>query len=158
MKRAALIALALWAGSGAVFAQARIHLRTNEADIGEILRDGGLSLEDPLAVFGAVLKNLPDNVKVYPTENYFYFSFVNAGIVYAGNIRLAARDRDQGKVQFAYQERPRDWNPEPKDRHNVFGAEQGVKVERAGPLTYRVNGRQYVAVVATSTVIAFSLP
>ena len=29
---------------------------------------------------------------------------------------------------------------------------------RASPLTYRVGGKQYVAVVASSTVLAFALP
>jgi glucose dehydrogenase len=29
---------------------------------------------------------------------------------------------------------------------------------RANPITYRVNGRQYIAIVATSTILAFALP
>jgi len=119
-------------GTAAAFAQARaqdrIHLHTNEAEIGEVLRDGGLAIDDPLAVFGAVLKNLPERAQVYPTENYFYFRFTHKAAVYAGNIRLAAADRDRGKVNFAYNEQPTDWNPNPKYRHAVLGAEQGVIV------------------------------
>ena len=65
-------------------AQDRIHLHTNEAEIGEVLRDGGVSIEDPLAVFGVVLKNLPERVQVYPTENYLYFRFTQKGTVYVG--------------------------------------------------------------------------
>ena len=107
MARAGMMALALLAaGIAAAFAQDRIHLHTNEAEIGEVLRDGGVAIDDPLAVFGAVLKNLPERVQVYPTENYFYFRFTQNGAVYAGNIRLAAADRDQGKVNFAYNEQP----------------------------------------------------
>ena len=139
MARAGMIALALLAGGiAAAPAQDRIHLHTNETEIGEVLRDGGLAIDDPLAVFGAVLKNLPERVQVYPTENYFYFRFTQNGVVYAGNIRLAAADRDQGKVNFAYNEQPTDWNADPKNRHAVLGAEQGVTVEKAAPLTYRV--------------------
>lgn len=37
----------------------------------------------------------------------------------------------------------------------LYRTEKGV---RASPLTYRVGGRQYVAVVATDTVLAFGLP
>ncbi|MEA2979047.1 MAG: hypothetical protein QOF09_870, partial [Alphaproteobacteria bacterium] len=125
-------------GIKAVPAQDRIHLHTNEAEIGEVLRDGGVTIDDPLAVFGAVLKNLPERVRVYPTENYFYFRFTHNGVVYAGNIRLAAADRDQGKVNFSYNEAPTDWNPDPKSRHVTLGTEQGVTVEKAAPLTYRV--------------------
>src|SRR6185436_4438737 len=89
MARAAIAALALLAGSIAGLGQDRIHLRTNEAEIGEALRDGGVTIDDPLAVFGAVLKNLPERVQVYPTENYFYFRFTQNGGGYSGNIRLA---------------------------------------------------------------------
>jgi hypothetical protein len=74
--RAGIMVLALLAGgAAAAFAQDRIHLHTNETEIGEVLRDGGVSIEDPLAVFGVVLKNLPERVQVYPTENYLYFRF-----------------------------------------------------------------------------------
>ena len=123
-------------------AQDRIHLHTNAAEIGEVTRDGGVSLADPLAVFNAVLKNLPDRVEVYPTENYFYFRFTQNGAVYAGNIRLAAADRDQGKVNFAYSEQPTDWNPNPRNHHVVLGREQGIAVDKIGPLAYRVEARR----------------
>jgi hypothetical protein len=134
----AMTLLASMAASGAARAQDRIHLRTNEAEIGEVLRDGGVAIDDPLAVFGAVMRKLPDRVKVLPTENYFYFHFTNNGLVYSGNIRLAAADRDQGKIHIAYSEQPTDWNSDPKIRHAVLGVEQGVTVEKAGLFSYRL--------------------
>jgi len=103
------------------------------------LRDGGVTIDDPLAAFAAVLKNLPERVQVYPTENYFYFRFTQNGVVYAGNIRLAAADRDQGKVNFSYSEEPTDWNNEPEERHEAFGSDKGVSVEKLSPLEYRVS-------------------
>jgi hypothetical protein len=133
-----MLALAVTATLSCSWAQHRIHLHTNETEIGEVLRDGGVALDDPLAVFGAVLKNLPERVQVYPTENYFYFRFTQNGAVIVGNIRLAAADRDNGKVSFAYNEQPTDWNAEPKSPHVVLGAEQGVTVEKTGPLAYRI--------------------
>jgi hypothetical protein len=84
------------------------------------------------------LRNLPERVAVYPTENYFYFHFTQNGAVYVGNIRLAAADRDQGKVNFAYSQQPTDWNAEPKTHHVVLGQEEGVAVDKVGPLSYRV--------------------
>ena len=106
--RAGIMVLAwLAGGAAAAFAQARaqdrIHLHTNETEIGEVLRDGGVSIDDPLAAFGAVLKNLPERVQVYPTENYLYFRFTQKGTVYVGNIRLAAADRDQRQGEFLLQ-------------------------------------------------------
>ena len=55
-----------------------------------------------MAVFGFVMSKLPERVTVYPTENYYYFGFMHDGIRYAGNIRLDASNRDEGKVIFAY--------------------------------------------------------
>src|SRR5947208_13815866 len=124
MARAGTVAVTLALAVAAArfsWAQDRIHLHTNAAEIGEVLRDGGVALGDPLAVFAAVLRNLPERVEVYPTENYFYFRFTQNGAVYVGNIRLAAADRDKGRVSFAYNEQPTDWNAEPKSHHVVLG-------------------------------------
>jgi hypothetical protein len=123
-----------------------------------VTRDGGVSLADPLAVFNAVLKNLPDRVEVYPTENYFYFRFTQNGAVYVGNIRLAAADRDQAKVHFSYSEQPTDWNPNPRNHHVVLGREQGVSVDKAGPLTYRVEGSGKAVIFALNDLSAVRLP
>ena len=78
------------------------RLQTNQAYIEEVTRPTTLSIHDPAAMFGFVLNSLPDRVKVYPTENYYYFSFIHNGRRFAGNIRLDASNRDEGKVIFAY--------------------------------------------------------
>jgi hypothetical protein len=78
-------------------------------------------------------------VNVLPTENYYYVRFVRDGVRYVGNIRLAAADRDQGKVNFSYSEEPTDWNNEPEERHEAFGSDKGVSVEKLSPLEYRVS-------------------
>ena len=57
-----------------------------------------LAVGDPMAVFAYVLDSLPARVKVYPTENHYYFSFLLDGIRYAGNIKLDAQLRSEGKV------------------------------------------------------------
>ena len=46
------------------------------------------------------MSQLPERVKVYPTENYYYFGFFHNGIRYAGNIRLDASNRDDGKADL----------------------------------------------------------
>ena len=46
------------------------RLYTNEAYVEETIAAPKLPIADPLAVFEFVLANLPDRVKVYPTENY----------------------------------------------------------------------------------------
>ena len=87
------IALAALSG-GQAYAQASDppKLNTHQSYMEEVLRPGTLDVKDPLAVFGFVLNSLPDRVKVYPTENYYYFTFTLNGSPYAGNIRLDASD------------------------------------------------------------------
>lgn len=119
------------------------RLRANAEVIIDALRADTLAVEDPLAVFAYVLAQLPANIPIYPTENYFYFRFVHKGVTYVGNIRFAAANRDQGKVNFAYNEEPTDWNPEPKGQYLLLGADQGVSVGKVGALAYRIvyNGK-----------------
>ena len=92
-----------------------------------------------------MLKNLPERVQVYPTENYFYFRFTQNGI---GLCRATSGSppptATSGKVNFAYNEQPTDWNADPKNRHAVLGAEQGVTVEksRAADLSRHARGQR----------------
>jgi hypothetical protein len=97
-----------------------------------------IAIGDPLAVFAFVLGAIPEHVFVRPTENYFYVRFGHKGRTYTGNIRLAAGDRDQGKVHFAYGEPPADRKSSPPIRHVVLDGARGVTVEKLAPLSYRV--------------------
>jgi hypothetical protein len=121
----------------------RLFLHENYVE--DSLRTTKLAIEDPIAVFSYVLNNLPGRVKVYPTENYYYFSFVDRHVRYAGNIRFDVVDRDDGKVHFAYYEDLAEWKDESPVTHVVLGDAQGVSVEKLGPLSYRVSyGRKTV--------------
>ena len=115
------------------------RLETNQTYIEEATRTTSLAINDPIVVFAFVLNSLPDRVKVYPTENYFYFSFFHDGKRYAGNIRLDASNRDEGKVIFAYYEDLSEWREESPVTHIILDASQGVSVERVENLVYRVS-------------------
>jgi hypothetical protein len=112
--------------------------------VNDATRTSSLAIDDPVAVFAFVLNSLPDRVKVYPTENYFYFRFVHDGTPYAGNVRLDPRDRDQGKVQFAYYKDLAEWmgvTPE-TDIPGVditLDTSRGVNVEQLDQLVYRIS-------------------
>jgi hypothetical protein len=116
------------------------RLYTNQTYSDDAMRATTLAIKDPMAVFAFVLGSLPDRVKVYPTENYYYFYFFHRHIRYAGNIRLDATDRDQGKVHFAYYEDLAEYIPY-KDEitYRLLDASYGVSVEQAGSLVYRVS-------------------
>jgi hypothetical protein len=135
--RAAGALCAFSLGAAAAAAQPA-ELRTNESDIAAAAQTGTLAIGDPVAVFAYVLGRLPERVQVYPTENYYYFSFLHGGVRYDGNIRLAAASRDKGEVSFAYGERIAEWNDDPFLRHAALGQAQGVTVEKVAPLVYRI--------------------
>ncbi|MHA1536636.1 MAG: hypothetical protein ACTSUD_03700 [Alphaproteobacteria bacterium] len=63
---------------------------------------GTVKLDDEMAVFAHVFNTLPDKVTVYPTENYFYWSFTANGRTIWGNFRLDASDRDKGILNLGY--------------------------------------------------------
>lgn len=124
----------------------RPRLYIHQDYLEEINRKTTLPLEDQKAMLAFVLESLPDRVKVYPTESYFYFHFYYQRIRYAGNIRLDAKDRDDGKLHFAYFEDLQEWKEDAPIIYRAFDAADGVVVEKLGQLVYRVsyNGKQVV--------------
>lgn len=130
------------AGAGAAAAQSQMPvLHTNQDYIEEATRVSTLDAKDPKAVFAFVFANLPDQVTVYPSENFYYFSFIDNGIPYDGNIRLDASDRDQGKVNFAYAEELEGWRDETPKVHIVLDAAAGVQLAKIDRLAYRMTYR-----------------
>jgi hypothetical protein len=115
------------------------RLFTNQVYIEEAIARTALDLRDPRAVFSFVFGRLPERVKIYPTENYFYFSFLHGHLPYAGNIRLDVTDRDLGKLHFAYYEDLAEWKDQPPITHVILDTAQGVSVEKLAPLVYRVS-------------------
>jgi hypothetical protein len=118
----------------------RPRLETNQAYVEDVTRATTLAIDDGMAGFAFVFGSLPERVNVYPTENYYYFRFAYNGTRYAGDIRLDAMDRDQGKVHFGYYEELSGWKDDGGvDIDIVLDAAQGVTVERLEPLIYRVS-------------------
>ena len=136
----------LFVASLAVFALAalasaaeepRPQIHTNQSYVEDATRATSLPLADVLAMFGYVLGSLPERVKVYPTENYYYFDFLHNGVRYSGNIRLDRSDRDEGKVHFAYYQDRGELQDEP-GTYKLLGKSDGVTVEKLERFLYRV--------------------
>ena len=134
-----LVALVFMSGNGPARAQEPPQLQTNQSYVEDVTRATTLNVDDPMAVFGFVMSRLPERMKVYPTENYYYFGFTHNGIRYAGNIRLDASNRDDGKADFAYFEDTAQWFDDTPVKHLVLGAAQGVTIEKVERLLYRVS-------------------
>jgi hypothetical protein len=123
---------------GTAAAQARPQLLTNEAMIVEATQPPAFDIKDPMAVLAYVLASLPARVTVYPTENYYYFKFVHAGVPIAGNFRFDPRNRDQGRVYFGYYEDHTDWKKDGFEQALELDDSRNVQVERVDNLLYRV--------------------
>jgi hypothetical protein len=134
------------------------RLETHESEIHELMHKTTLDVDDPLAVFAFVFGSLPERVKVYPTENYYYFNFVHNGKSYDGNIRLDASDRDQGKVNFGYSEDLKEWLDETPVKFVLLDASKGVTVEKLEPLVYRVTYRDKGVVFALNDLSGVKPP
>jgi hypothetical protein len=114
-------------------------LHTNKAYVEETLAGSSLDVTKPDKVLDFVLSSLPPRVKVYPTENYFYFNFTNAGVRWTGNLRFDVETRDEGKVHMTYYKEFTGWQQqEDSDFTVIWDEAKGVKVERLAPLFYRV--------------------
>lgn len=112
-------------------------LKTGQQYLEEVARKHDLDARDHMAVFSFILNSLPDRVKVYPTENYYYFSFICNGVNYEGNIRFDV-DRDQGFLHFAYVEQPALWRRTEDDNYHHLGRKDGIKIDKLAELSYRV--------------------
>jgi hypothetical protein len=141
MRRLCLAALISMSLAAPVPAQTegRPRLYTNQTLIEDVTRKTDVPLDDPVKMFAFVLGALPDRVKVYPTENYYYFSFFHGGVPYAGNIRLDRADRDDGKVHFAYYQDASELTEQPQVTYRLLDRDDGVTVEKLERFLYRVS-------------------
>lgn len=100
---------------------------------------------DELVIFNYVFEHLPKSVFVYPSENYYYFSFLANGQKYMGNLRLSPEERDDGHVHFAYfifnadPQHPDDF----KTWYRLLGESDGVDVTKVDAFTYRIRTAEH---------------
>jgi hypothetical protein len=113
-------------------------LHTEESYIDEVTRSTKLAVDDPMAVFAFVFGSLPDRVKVYPTENYYYFSFYQSGVPYAGNIRIEPNDAGGQTVHFTYFEQVSEWQQDVHLKHIVLDASNEVTTEKLERFLYKI--------------------
>ena len=87
------------AGSGA-----RLTLHEDLVDAWQA-EDPAVDLGNLRSVLWYVFSNIPNEVRVFPSENYYYWQLDIDGRHITGNIRFPAKQRDDGFISFAYSER-----------------------------------------------------
>ena len=101
-----------------------------------------LDVENPDAVFDFVFSHLDDTVTIYPTENYYYFSFSASGKTIWGNLRLDPVGRDQGVIRLGYFEYNENGKYQDRGGHGKdYSANDGVVVKRLERVVYSVTHR-----------------
>ena len=114
---------------------------TNEQFVNDITRSR-VDLNDIKSVWWMVFSQIPEEVNVYPTENYYYFKFFEGGREIWGNIRLDVDLRKKKEISFAYfsvlnrSEKP--FNSRSFTKHKMLTEEDGVKLNEIDPLTYSI--------------------
>jgi hypothetical protein len=141
ISRCAAACLCVLAGAGAATAEIaeRPRIYTNQAFVEDATRVTTVPVGDLMGTFALLFGSLADEVKVYPTENYYYFSFYHNATRYAGNFRLDASDRDDGKLHFAYYEDLAEWKEQSPVQYLKLDKSNGVTVEKIERLVYRVS-------------------
>lgn len=100
---------------------------------------GVVDLDDEMAVFAHVFGQLPDEVVVYPTENYFYWIFNTAGRTIWGNFRLDSGTRDKGILHLGYFEYDENAKFQDYDGwEKALDAKDGVVVTKLSRFVYSV--------------------
>ncbi len=139
MPAGAVIAALFLAGAAAGPAMAGdLAASFNETMIETVRDSADFDINDVMGTFGQIFGALDDEVNVYPTENYYYFTFYWGGVKFAGNMRLDAADRDDGVLHFAYFVKPKAWNEELLTNYKELTSADGVVVEKVKPLVYKV--------------------
>jgi hypothetical protein len=105
----------------------------------------GLAIPDsnacnPPDVLRDLFRQIRPVARVYPTENYYYFSFFRDRKSYSGSLRLALDSRDKGILQFVCYETSTNWLKPDTDAgvDKSFTIEDGVSVRKLGDLEYDV--------------------
>lgn len=133
-----IISLCLFISANSNASQHISSFSTNQSYISNLNNKNNLDLANPNAVFAFIFSQLPKEVTVYPTENYYYYQFHHQGIPFAGNIRLDALDRDQGIAHFAYFSSYNRWSDELVNKYKTISKKDGLKIKKIAPLRYRL--------------------
>jgi len=106
----------------------------------EGLTSEDVDVTDVDAVFWHVFSRLPDEVIIYPSENYYYFVMYTGKRQLWGNIRLAAGRRERGVLSFAFFEyRETPYVTEPRvSLSKFFTAADGLIIDELNPFKFQV--------------------
>ncbi len=104
-----------------------------------------LDLNDRDAVLSALFRAKPEGFTVYPSEGYYYFTFVNAGEMVKGNFRFDMQERNERKFSFIYyKELANSDHSATNEQYWVLGAgEDGIDLIKKSEFTYEITYKDF---------------
>lgn len=131
--------LASHAACVCAMAQDAPALNTNAQMIEDLARPPAFDVRDPRSVLAYVLLRLPAEVRVYPTENYYYFTLHAGGVAWAGSLRFGPDERAKGQLELSVYPALSDWNDTLDGiPRALLGAAEEVRVEVVDAFAVRV--------------------
>jgi hypothetical protein len=121
------------------------EIRPRQFILNEDMIRGVLTPADPTAcnpkdVLHDLFRQIGPVARIYPTENYYYFSFYRGGKLYSASLRLAADSRDRGIVQYNCVEALSTWIE--RGERMLISTElsqaDGVDVRKIGEFEYSI--------------------
>ena len=152
------LAFLLWASVIKFAVASGPEIKTNQSWIENLHQGQNLKIDKAEDAFAFVFSRLPDTVFVFPTENYYYFTFPINGLIYAGNLRLAAQDRDKGVIHFAAFMQANQSSQGGEMLYKALTIEDGVDVKKLNPFAYRVTYKTKSVLFELNDVSAIKPP
>jgi len=110
---------------------------TNEKFIDSLYME--MDLNDADEVFRYVFSNLDDEIFIYPTENYYYFTFPANGKTIWGSFHLPAYSLDEGFLSFGYVDKGNDVNEPPIYGGSVdFYSGDNMEIKKIDDFAYSI--------------------
>ncbi len=116
------------------------HFSLNENMIVDLADGNRADACDYNQVLPQLLKQIGPEATIYPSENYYYFSFNRSGSLFSGSLRLSSDRRDDGEIDYVCYEAYRSW-VQPGDEIRVqkyLSAGDGVIVDKLSANSYSV--------------------
>jgi len=117
------------------------HFTLNETMIEDLATGSRDTACDHSEVLPQLLAQIGPAADIYPSENYYYFSFNRAGSLFSGSLRLASDRRDDGVLDYVCYETYRPWQAAGGEIRveQHLSSTDGVTLEKQSATAYRLH-------------------
>lgn len=122
----------------------KVKINFNETYIKQTTLDG-IDLKQRDEVLTLILAGMKDEIIVYPSEGYYYFSFLNNGEDIKGNLRFDVTKRDEGEISFVYYKKV--GTSKDVTFHHTLTTNNGVILKKIDTFTYELTFNNFKKII-----------